>query len=295
VSYAQNLADVRIREARGGQLDRAEIDRRFSDLRGATFEDVDVFHAFADLFNAVCAPQHITFVPCRQNCALDVDDRQIRIHGILRSAAGDTIGEIQRHLDFRRDLAVHQKLIVNPAFRTVGIGAILLAHSLRFYEAAGISDVHLKAGLSTGPYYWAKLGFEFADAGESAAIQHWFARVNAKLALGLDCRAARSPSEWVLLGDEPKTQCSLGQIASAFPDVANRIETRANDNAIDLTTPIRAGKAVLLAGPDWRGRLTVSRASQTRVLVYVAARAARAEALLCGGRRATPSDPPRRA
>jgi N-acetylglutamate synthase-like GNAT family acetyltransferase len=295
VSYAQNLAGVRSRKARGGQLDRAEIDQRFSDLHGATFEDTDVFHAFADVFDAVCAPQHITFVPSREHCALDVDDRQIRIQGTLRSAAGDTIGEIQRHLDFRRDLAIHQKLIVNPDFRAVGIGAIVLAHSLRFYEAAGISDVHLTAGLSTGPYYWAKLGFEFSDADESAGVQHWFARVNAKLALGLDCRATRSPSEWVVLGDEPKTECSLGQIAAAFPDVEERIKMRANDNAIELTTPIRAGKAILLAGPDWRGRLAVSRAAQTRVLVYVGARAARAEALLCGGRRATPSDPPGRA
>jgi hypothetical protein len=277
VSYRDGLTALRGRRAQGCPLDRAEIDRRFVELRGGSFEDPDMLLAFADVFNAVCAPPHVIFAPRREKCSVDFDRREIRFGGDLKSAAGDRIGTIDRQLDFDVDVAFHNQIIIAPAFRSVALGAIILRHSLGFYEQVALSEVHLTAGLTTGPYLWAKLGFDFADPRDRAQMQNWFARVNAKLDLGLDCRQPRSAREWASLGTDPRVECSLDAIAAAFANERDKIHERAQDNEIELDAPLTAGKAILLSGPKWHGRLPVSRAAQTLLQVYIGARGARAE------------------
>ncbi|RKQ92964.1 hypothetical protein C8N24_2821 [Solirubrobacter pauli] len=291
MSYRDGLTALRRRRAEGVPLDRREIELRFATLRGGSFDDPDLFVAFADVFNAVCAPAHITFVPQRDRCRIDFDKKQLQFSGELRSAAGDVIGVIERILDFEVGIAWHSRIIVNKRFRDVGIAAILLEHSLRFYQAVELPEVQLTAALTTGPYYWAKLGFQFADAADSAAVQHWFARVNAKLALGLDCVSERPPRDWLLIGADDGCTCTLGMIASAFPSERASIETRAKDNRIGLDEQIPVGKAILLSGPKWRGRLPATRRSISFVQTYVRARLDRAAVLLRTPAEKNPSEP----
>lgn len=282
------LEAIARRKSHGVALDRDEIVRRFRALRGATFADAGVLEAFSDVFDAVCAPPHIGFEPERDRCQLDAQTCQLRFRGLLRSAAGDKIGEIERALDFQLGQAKHHQIVVNRDFRDVGIAAVILDHSLDFYATCGIQIVKLTAALTTGPYYWAKLGFDF-DGGDAETTRHWMARVNAKLDLGLDCRATRTPLEWLKVGEDERRTLTLGEVAAAFDDeVRDLLTTRARDCKLELDQPIALGKALLLSVPSWEGRLSVTRAARTRIKVYVAAKGDKA-----ANRLQSPIDGPR--
>lgn len=272
MSYRDGLAALRKRRDGGADLDRDELSRRLEELAGATFEDPDVFAAFGDVFDAVCAPPHITFAPNRRSCSLDTHHRAIHFRGDLKSEAGDTLGSIDRSLDLQLGIAKHNQIIVDKRFRNVALAAIILDHALEFYERIGIREVRLTAALTTGSYYWAKLGFDFADDRDSEATRHWFARVNAKLGLGMDCRETRTATEWLAVGREGGTTCSLGRIADGFPAKRDLLESRAKDIEVDMTEELPLGKALLLSVASWQGRLLVTRRARTRINAYIAAK-----------------------
>lgn len=257
----------------GSRLDRDEVLARFRMLEGATFDDVGVLAAFSDVFDAVCAPEHITFEPDRSRCRLDAARYEIRFGGLLRSAAGDKIGQIERALDFQLGIARHHQIVINPIFRDVGIAALILMHSMDFYVRVGIDTILLTAALTAGPYYWAKLGFNFHGQ-DAETTRHWIARVSAKLGLGLDCTQQRSAQEWVGVGRDEGRTLALEAIARAFENEKRELlEARARDCGIAMNEPIPLGKALLLSVSSWEGRLVVDKPARTRVKVYVSAKA----------------------
>jgi hypothetical protein len=282
VSYRDGLTKCKTRRAKGAILDRDELDQRFADLSGADFGDAEVFEFFRDVFDSVCAPEHTTFSPDRDECVLDTENKIIRMKGLVVSQSGAEIATIFRTLSFRADVAAHNGLIVRPEFRGVGLAAILTLHSLDFYLQAGLDEIRLTAALTFGLYYWAKLGFDFATPAASTATQNWFARVNNKLDLGLDCREERSALRWALLGREEGVSCSLEQIADAFPDRRARLTRRADDINIALDDQIHAGKAILLGGDNWDARMEVSESAQRNLRIYVDSMAERAKKALQG-------------
>jgi len=273
--FGPQLAEIARRRAAGQPLDRAEIDARFQALAGASFDDAGVLTAFADVFDAVCAPPHISFAPELTRCRLDVDRRELRFGGLLKSAAGDRIGQIERHLDFQIGVARHSQIVVNPMFRDVGIAAIILAHSMEFYARVGLNVISLTAALTTGPYYWAKLGFDFAGS-DAETTRDWLAQVSGKLGLGLDCQLPRTPSDWLRAGHDQGLTLSLQQVVDAFPEKRTLLEGRANDCEILMSDQLPLGKALLLSVSSWEGRLVVDKRARTRVRAYVAAKGERA-------------------
>jgi GNAT superfamily N-acetyltransferase len=263
------------------------MDRRFVELTGGSFDDAEIFAAFSDVFDAVCAPPHTQFIPSRDRCRLDPVGRSLRIAGTVTTTKGERVAEVDRKLDFGSRLAHHAMLVVNPEFRNAGLAAVFVLHSIEFYESVGIREIHLQAALTTGPYYWARLGFQFASDPDAELIRTWAARVNAKLGCGLDCRQARTPYQWSQLGNDEGVTLTLGAVAANFADEAERIRVRATDIRIALDEPLHFGKAMLLSGPAWRARLPVSRASKSLLQNYLAGRAERAQIALL--ERANPS------
>jgi hypothetical protein len=200
----------------------------------------------------------------------------------VATQSGEKVAEIKRELDFAGRLVHHALLVVRPEFRNAGLAAILVLHSLEFYESVALSEIRLKAGLTTGPYYWARLGFGFESAKDAEAVRVWAARVSAKLNLGVDCLSTRTAYQWSRLGLDEGVHVSLGEIAQGFPDEADRIGVRANDMGLGLDHQVHFGKAMLLAGPSWWGRLVVSRSSRALLENYLAGRADRARDALLG-------------
>ena len=272
MGYRDGIGRLRARKALETPLDAEEMQRRFDELKGGRFDDADLLGAFSDVFDAVCAPPNVRFAPDAPKCSLDCERRTVLVEGDLISAAGDKLARIVRELDFANGVAHHGQLIVAKDFRGVGLAAVLLDHALGFYQRVAITEIVLTAALTMGPYYWAKLGFDFEDARDSRQMQHWFARVNAQLDLGLDCIAERKPRAWSQLGIDEGVDCSLGEISERFPEARDRIATRAADIGLDLDERIHAGKAVLLSGPNWNGRLAVSSRARSLVQTYIAAK-----------------------
>lgn len=284
MTYRTGLARLRSRREGRSPCDAAEIQRRFDELAGATFDDGDVFRAFSDVFDAVCAPEQTVFSPRRAECHLNTERRQIRIAGTVATQSGDKVAEIKRDLDFGSGLAHHALLVVRPEFRNLGLAAVLVLHSLAFYERAAIKEIRLTAGLTTGPYYWARLGFAFETPADAELVRAWAARVNGKLNLGVDCLTVQTAYQWSRFGLDEDVYLSLGQIAAVFPDDADRIGVRARDVGLALDQRVHFGKAMLLSGPSWRGRMVVSRVSRTLLENYLAGRVNRAGDVLLGPR-----------
>jgi GNAT superfamily N-acetyltransferase len=77
------------------------------------------------------------------------------------SAAAERIMEFHRVLNLNTGVAEHNWLKVEPEHRGKGFSAALLLRSFDFYRALGLRRVELDAGIQTGKWHWARVGFEF--------------------------------------------------------------------------------------------------------------------------------------
>lgn len=261
---------IRRRRAQGVPLDRSEIQRRCVELADTDFDDGEVFREFRDVFDAMCAIERTQFRPARDQCRLDPAAQRIDVGGFLVSTTGEKIAELKRSIDLRAGVAKHVSLLVPPTFRGVGLAASIVLRSLGFYERIGVRDVVLTAGLATGRYYWAKLGFEFAD--DHAALVNWGRRANAALGLGLkpEVFAQMTAFDWAYLeheGDMPGV--SMEQLARALPGEREGIMKRAEMNSIGASDLLPIGKALLLTGPNWDARLRVASPQIGLIETYV--------------------------
>lgn len=257
LAYRDEIARIARRRSDDVPCDAAEIERRFAGLEGASFQDVDVFECFRDVFNLTCQPGATVFRPVRDGCSLDTNLKRITIVGEILTQTGEVVASLRRTLDFRNSIAHHALLIVRPQFRGSGLGALIVAHSMEFYLTTGIRHIVLTAGLTTGAYYWAKLGFQFQDEKEANKVHSWALRLSAKLGLGLELASRRSPREWASLGIDENCLVTLESIAVAFAARRDLIESRAKDMEIAMDLPIHFGKAMLLSSEQWGGVLPV--------------------------------------
>lgn len=252
-------------------------------MLGASFDDRRVLALFRDVFEATCKPDLLAFVPVGDKCSLDCATQTVHIEGKI-TAGRTTIAEIRRTLDFRVGIAHHAQLIVEPDFRGYGIAAIVLRHALDFYARADVRQIALTAALTSGPYYWAKLGFDFLDENAALRVRTWALRVNAKLDLGLDVAAlqAASASDLATLGIDDGPAISMAAIADAFPDDRSNIDLRVREQKFNAADEIPAGQAILLSGPKWEGRLLVNQANMRVLDGYVQGKLADFERVVAG-------------
>jgi GNAT superfamily N-acetyltransferase len=175
--------------------------------------------------------------------------------GALHTPDGGYVGAFQRRLQLEPAWAVHELLVIDPAYRGRGIGPRLLLSSFALYDELEIEEVHLVAGLETGRWYWAHMGFDFLKGGDREMVQAWAREVCEALdvkpqSLGADSSAGQIAR---LRSDRDVT---LEELAAAMPDQRPRLETDvAEKNGFAMDRPIPLGQAIMLTGPQWRAYL----------------------------------------
>jgi GNAT superfamily N-acetyltransferase len=198
------------------------------------------------------------------------------VTGLLHTPLPDSelVAIFKRRLQFEDRWAIHEYLEVKPPFRGRGINLRLLQSSFALYEALGLDSVHLKASLATGRWHWARVGFEFHRAADLAAVRDWAVRVCDALELKEpDLPGFSSAAQIVRMGGDCTT--SFAQMSAAMPGEEKRLRSLASENGLDPGTSIPLGRAVMLSGPDWMGRLELNGPSRVAFDIYASTKGER--------------------
>jgi GNAT superfamily N-acetyltransferase len=173
----------------------------------------------------------------------------------------------KRRLQLDLGWAIHEYLEVKPEFRGQGINLQLLRRSFDFYDALGLESVHLKASLATGRWHWARVGFEFHREHDRDAVRDWAVSVCEALKItGLSVENYSSAAQLVRMGGN--RTASLEEIADAMPAERSRLEELAAANELAFNARLDLGRAVMLSGPDWMGRLELGGPSRVAFGIY---------------------------
>ncbi|HEU4905411.1 MAG TPA: hypothetical protein VFT19_04760 [Solirubrobacterales bacterium] len=183
------------------------------------------------------------------------DGGSLVVTGFLRAMAGEFVGSFKRRLQLEPGWAVHEQLVIVPEHRGKGIAPEFLLSSFDLYDRLGLEEVHVLAGLETGRWYWAHMGFDFMKAGERTMVLAWANEVVAALGLeGLEIGEHSSAGQIARLDCDE--EISLEALAQAMPNQRERLEEKvALTNGMEMTRPITLGRAIMLSGPEWRGFL----------------------------------------
>lgn len=174
--------------------------------------------------------------------------------GFLQAATGEFVGSFKRRLQFEQSWALHEQLVIVPEFRGRGIAPSFLLRSFGLYDDLELEEVHLVAGLETGRWYWAHMGFDFMKVDEKAMVRYWAEEVCA--ALGVDgSEIGEQSSAGQIARLDCESEISLAALSKAMPHQHDRLEEIAEKNGMEMTRPISLGRAIMLTGPQWSGFL----------------------------------------
>jgi len=84
--------------------------------------------------------------------------------------------QFHRILEIDEGFADHKWLKVAPEFRGSGISSAFLLRSFDLYRDLGIFHVELDAAMETGPWHWARVGFDFSYGHEREKVRGMGAR-----------------------------------------------------------------------------------------------------------------------
>lgn len=181
------------------------------------------------------------------------------------------------HLD--GSCAEHKWLKVAPWCRGVGISSAFLLRSFEFYRELGISRVELEAQMETGKWHWARVGFDFETPGDFSKVREW--ALEATTALGVDGLHVegftRATQFARMVG---KRDISLKELAQAVPRKRGQAEKVAEQNSLQMETPIALGRAVMLTGPSWNGYLELDGPGYAQFKAYAVGKGEEAQGLL---------------
>jgi GNAT superfamily N-acetyltransferase len=210
------------------------------------------------------------------------DGGMLRLTGFLQEG-GNLVGHFMRRLQLEKGWAIHERLVLTPRYRAQGIGARFVHRSLELYDALGLELVSLQAGLQTGRWYWAQLGFDFAVPTEVGPVRDWARQ--ACEALGIEVEGLdefSSAAHFARLSDD-RDVC-FHDLAAVLPEHETKLIDVARGNGFAMTAEMPLGKAIMLSGPQWNGRLRLDGAQRRSFEAAVAERSAkareRAEAVL---------------
>jgi hypothetical protein len=215
----------------------------------------------------------------------------IKLSAVLVDEAvnGQVAARIERHVVLDGGFVSHDLLQVQKPYRGSGFSHVLLNQAFPFYRALGLHAVVVHAALETGRWHWARMGVAFHDD-DRAWIEPWADL--ACHALGRPrLQPGFAPSELALLGfgptpeettmkqlhtalattvatlrSDPVTRDAIDRLL-AHCDLRARVESGghwtalnadrfaalAASNKLGFDDPLPIGKAIMLAGPDWRG------------------------------------------
>lgn len=197
------------------------------------------------------------------------DGGSILLTGYLHDPARKSlVAKFKRRLLLEQELAIHEFLEVVPQWRGGGVAMRFLRSSFNLYDELGIKEAHLQAGMATGRWLWARAGFEFTLPSDCERVKRWAEEACAALGIHeLNVDSYSSAAQFVRMGGNRMT--SMQEMAAAMPERRQLFEARAEANSLLMDQRIELGRAVMLAGPDWNGRLLLDGPSRLAFEIYV--------------------------
>lgn len=255
-------------------------------------QEVDLcarFDDFPEVREAFTIPHaKLHLMPGRCTASLE-DGGSIELVGFLRTPLdrGTEAGlQFHRHLKLGERCAEHQWLKVAPGLRGIGLSSALLLRSFEFYRGLGITSVELDAAMETGKWHWARVGFEFIWPKQAAEVKGWALAVAEALSVdGANVEALATATQFARM--EGRRGVSLEEIAQVFPERAKALdfEEIARENGFGMQERVAFGRAVMLTGPQWEGRLDLNGPSYQQFKSYAEAKAEEAEKMLGAGKK----------
>jgi GNAT superfamily N-acetyltransferase len=261
------------RQRRSAMPLREQLIQRI-EILGATVElDADNRAAFREVWDGLAIPR-VDLAPIDEECwAGPQDGGTIVIKAVIR-LDGQPVGIIQRRLMLERRIALHELLFLGPTVRGQGLSVALLMASFALYDKLEFREVQLQAAMETGRWYWARVGFEFIRDEDARVVREWACDVmDATGVRGLRPDRYKAAGQFARMGGRRKL--SLGRIAAAIPARAEWIAKIAAANDLPLDLPIELGRAVMVSGPAWFGRLDLRGPERAAFNAYAAAKIAR--------------------
>lgn len=239
---------------------------------------LDDFPEVRDAFSIPNAS--LELIPGKCEASLE-DGGSIELVGFLHVDAArknHLVAQFHREIRLYQDCAEHKWLRVEPAFRGYGISSALLLRSFSFYKALGLSAVELDAGMETGRWHWARVGFEFMWPKDREKVKAWALEVTDRLGIHRPgIKEFASATQFARM--EGARRVSLAEIADAFPELRGRLPAIAAQNCLTMDERIALGRAVMLTGPGWEGRLDLHGPSYAQFKSYADAKAEEARGL----------------
>ena len=174
---------------------------------------------------------------------------------------------IMRRLFLRGRYVHHEYLSVFEPYRNYGIAPAVLKTSFDFFDELEMRYVVVLAALETGRWYWAQCGFTFLERSDRDGVEQWAQQTLRALGIQLDTRLLADAGQFLRMG-EPQT-VSIEELSQAMPGEAQRFHDAALANNINPVDQIPLGKAILVCGPEWWGRLDLNGPSRTVFDVFV--------------------------
>lgn len=268
----------------GSPLRQSIVERIEGLTNGQAIDLAEHIGDFPEIAAAFSIPNaKLELIPSRCEASLE-DGGKLELVGFIHVRSGiqdHLVAQFQREIRFDQECAEHKWLKVEPGFRGYGISSALLLRSFDFYKALGLAGVELDAGMETGRWHWARVGFEFMWPQDFLKVRAWALELADRLEVhrpGIE--QFTSATQFARM--EGSRKVTLGELAEAMPSMRGRIEAVAAQNYLELDTRIQLGRAVMLTGPGWEGRLELHGPSYAQFKSYADAKAEEAKRLLEG-------------
>ena len=223
----------------------------------------------------------LTLIPDRSVASLE-DGGSFELVGFLTTpldAGTEPAIQFKRHLKLGEQCADHQWLKVAAPLRGMGLSSALLLRSFNLYRELGLRAVELDAAMEAGKWHWARVGFEFMWPRQAEAVRKWtFEVAEALKPEGLSLESLSTATQFARM--EARRGTSLAELATAFPAMTERLSKIAKENDLEFDEKIAFGRAVMLSGPGWEGKLDLDGPSYQQFKSYAEAKAEEAERAL---------------
>jgi GNAT superfamily N-acetyltransferase len=243
---------------------------------GQSIDLAEHIDAFPEIRKAFTIPFAELGLADHGGCEATLEDGgRIRLIGFIYVDVDgriNPIAEFKREIHIEEGFAEHKWLKVEPRFRGLGVSSALLLRTFAFYRELGIASVELEAGMQTGTWHWARVGFEFMLPEQRERVRGWAQTVVEALDL-TEPRLEEMSEATQFARMRGSRNVTLGEIAEAFPDRMDGVVAVARENSLDLDDPIELGRAVMLTGPGWDGRLDLNGPSYANFKAYADSKA----------------------
>lgn len=223
--------------------------------------------AFRDVFDAFTLPEFTLQVDGKRSWASSENGGTIHFASRLMFEGNDG-GPLVRTLRVGQRWAYHDYLKLDERFRSAGTAPGILHQSFAYFDEIGLEYVAVTAALETGPWYWARCGFNFL-ATSRGPVEQWARIVLAALGSAYDVTRFAHANQFALMGASPDDDVSFADIHAALvarlglssadaDELYRAFDEKARGNGSTMSESMTLGRAVMLTGPPWEGLLRLN-------------------------------------